>query len=113
MKISDFRAAQIAQAYGLQSPAGAGEARRKKDEPRAGTDSAALSPAAQELLRARHAVQAAGEVRPELIAELRRQVQSGTYTVDAQALAQRLLDVFKRSGGGSSERGAGQASGES
>jgi|GEM_PF-691118 flagellar biosynthesis anti-sigma factor FlgM len=110
MKISDLRAAQIAQAYGLQSPADAGSARRKKAEPRVDTDSASLSPAAQELLRARRAAGAAEEVRPELVAELRRQVQSGTYTVDAQALAQRLLAVLKRSGGSSG--GAGPAGGE-
>jgi negative regulator of flagellin synthesis FlgM len=91
MRINDYRAAQIAQTYGPQGTPDA-SARAKKAGQR--TDGTSLSSAAQELLKARRAVQDSPEVRAELVAELRRQVQSGTYQVDAQALARRLMPLM-------------------
>lgn len=88
MRINDYRAAQIAQSYGVQ-PAADATPKTKRAGQRA--DGATLSTAAQDLLRARHAAQDAPEVRAALVAELRQQVQSGTYQVDEQSLAQRLL----------------------
>ena len=93
MKIDSYRAAQIAQAYGLQS-LDPSQARTKKAGQR--PDAASLSAEAQELLRARRATQEAPDVRADLVASLRQQIQDGTYRVDEQALAQRLrflLDV--------------------
>ena len=88
MRVNDYRASQIAQTYGVQ-PSGAANAKAKNAASRA--DGASLSPAAQELLRARRATQEAPDVRAALVAELRQQVQSGTYQVDEHALAKRLL----------------------
>ena len=88
MRINDYRAAQIAQTYGPQGTPDAG-AKAKKAGGRA--DGTSLSTAAQELLKARRAVQDAPDVRTDLVAELRRQVQAGTYQVDARAIARRLL----------------------
>ena len=88
MRINDYRAAQIAQNYGLQNTAGAG-AKAKKQDQRA--DATSLSSEAQGLLKARRAVHDAADVRTDLVAELRRQVQAGTYQVDDRAIARRLL----------------------
>jgi flagellar biosynthesis anti-sigma factor FlgM len=89
MKISDFRVAQIAQTYGPQGLGDSGAVKGKKAAPR--SDAAALSPEAQQLLKGRRAVQDAPDVRAGLVAELRRRVQDGSYRVDEQALAQRLM----------------------
>ena len=91
MRINDYRAAQIAQTYGPQGSAESG-ARAKKAGAR--TDGTTLSSAAQELLMARRAVQDAPDVRSDLVAELRRQVQAGTYKVDAREIARRLLPTL-------------------
>ena len=91
MRINDYRAAQIAQTYGPQGTSESG-AKAKKAEAR--TDGTSLSAAAQELLKARRAVQDAPDVRADLVAELRRQVQAGTYTVDAREIARKLLPAL-------------------
>lgn len=91
MRINDYRAGQIAQTYGPQGTAESG-ARAKKAGAR--TDGTSLSSAAQELLKARRAVQDAPDVRADLVAELRRQVQAGTYKVDAREIARRLLPTL-------------------
>ena len=89
MKISDFRASQVAQTYGLQNVVDGSPAKSKKAAQRA--DEASLSSEARELLKARRAAQDAPDVRAELVAELRRQVQDGSYQVDEEALARRLM----------------------
>jgi len=91
MKIDSYRAAQIAQAYGLQS-ADPSQARTKKAGQR--PDAASLSAEARELLRARRAAQESPDARADLVAALRQQVQDGTYQVDEQALARRLRFVL-------------------
>ena len=88
MRINDYRAAQIAQTYG---PQGTPDASSKAKKAGSRTDGASLSSAAQELLKARRAVQDAPDVRSDLVAELRRQIQAGTYRVDDRAIARRLL----------------------
>ena len=91
MRINDYRAAQIAQTYGPQeSSESGGKAKRAG----ARTDGTTLSSAAQELLKARRAVQDAPEVRADLVAELRRQIQAGTYEVDAREIARRVLPAL-------------------
>ena len=87
MKIDSYRAAQIAQAYGLPS-LDPSQSRAKKAGQR--PDAASLSAEAQELLRARRASQESPDVRTDLVASLKQQIQDGTYRVDEQALAQRL-----------------------
>ena len=91
MRINDYRASQIAQTYGPQGTPDPG-AKAKKAGTR--TDGTSLSSAAQELLKARRAVHEAQEVRADLVAELRRQVQAGTYQVDARNIARKLLPAL-------------------
>ena len=90
MKISDFKAAQVAQAYGLQNVASS----TKKKEGVQRSDETTLSQEAQELLKARRAVQDSPDVRADVVAELQRQVQAGTYQVDDRSLARRLMDAL-------------------
>ena len=96
MKIGDFRAAQIAQVYGVQKAVDGSLAKAKKSAQR--PDLASLSPEAQEILAARHAVQEAPDVRVERVAELKRQIKEGTYQVDASSLARRLARVWRVEG---------------
>jgi negative regulator of flagellin synthesis FlgM len=95
MKIDSYRAAQITQAYGVQS-SGPGQAKPKKTGQQ--PDAASLSPEAQELLRARRAAQEAPDVRAERVAALRQQILDGTYRVDEQALAKRLRSLLQGPG---------------
>jgi flagellar biosynthesis anti-sigma factor FlgM len=90
MKISDFRAAQIAQGYGVQQ-VGNGPAARRGVAPASATDSAALSADAKAFVKGRQAVQGAPEVRADLVADLRRAVKDGTYQVDEYTLASKML----------------------
>ena len=55
------------------------------------TDGVELSDQARFVARVNAAVQGAPDVREELVANLRQRIQSGAYTVDDRALAQRLL----------------------
>ena len=91
MRINDYRAAQIGQTYG---PQGTAESGAKAKKAGARTDGTSLSAAAQELLKARRAVQEAPDVRADLVEELRRQVQAGTYKVDAREIARRILPTL-------------------
>jgi len=91
MRINDYRAAQIGQTYG---PQGSSESGAKAKKAGARTDGTTLSSAAQELLKARRAVQDAPDVRANLVDELRRQVQAGTYEVDAHEIARRILPAL-------------------
>jgi flagellar biosynthesis anti-sigma factor FlgM len=90
MKISDFRAAQIAQGYGVQKP-GSGPASKRGTTGTSASDSAALSAEAKTFVKGRQAAQGAPEVRGELVSELRRAVKDGTYQVDEYALAGKML----------------------
>ncbi|MFO8080185.1 MAG: flagellar biosynthesis anti-sigma factor FlgM [Armatimonadota bacterium] len=62
--------------------------------PRAGggADQLALSSRAEEIKLARAALAEAPEVRAERVAELKAQVQSGTYKVDPDRVAERILN---------------------
>lgn len=94
MKVNDFKSAQIAQTYGLQNVVDGSTAKSNKKPEAPKGDIAFLSPEAKELLRARRAVQEAPDARAALVAQLRKQVQEGTYEVDEEALARKLLHEF-------------------
>ncbi|RLT59354.1 MAG: flagellar biosynthesis anti-sigma factor FlgM [Chloroflexi bacterium] len=90
MKISDFRTAQIAQGYGVQKTGSSPDAKSKKIGGR-DADATTLSPAAQALIKGRHAASEAPEVRTELVAELKRAIKDGSYVVDEYALAGKMI----------------------
>ncbi|MFW5868652.1 MAG: flagellar biosynthesis anti-sigma factor FlgM [Armatimonadota bacterium] len=57
-----------------------------------GTDQLALSSRAEEIRMARAALAEAPEVRAERVAELKAQVEAGTYRVDPDTVAERILN---------------------
>jgi negative regulator of flagellin synthesis FlgM len=63
---------------------------------KAGHDEVTISNAARELQEAAKTVQNADEVRADKVAEIKKQVQEGTYNVPTDALVDKLLSVFKR-----------------
>lgn len=90
MKISDFRAAQIAQGYGVQKLGNGSEAKVRRAASRE-ADAATLSAEAQAFVKGRQAVQGAPDVRAGLVADLKKAIADGTYQVDEYALAGKML----------------------
>ena len=74
------QAAQAAQAAEGPRAAGRGTAARRVDE-------VSVSERARELQRALQAADQHPDVRPDVVAQLRQAVESGTYQVDAAAVA--------------------------
>jgi len=62
-------------------------------EPASSADSVEISERARELARAQQAVEASPDVREDKVAELKKQIEDGTYNVPAEALADKLLDM--------------------
>lgn len=57
----------------------------------AAADSVEISDEARALARAQEAVRAAPEVRTEKVARIKRDIETGTYSVPAELLARKLL----------------------
>lgn len=65
----------------------------EKEKPRgAGTDSISLSAEALELMNAVKSAGADQDVREEKIAALREKINSGTYNIDGELVAEKLLE---------------------
>lgn len=58
-------------------------------------DEVSISKGARELQEAQNAVQAAPDVREAKVAEIKKQIQEGTYNVSTEALVSKLLSLFK------------------
>jgi len=58
---------------------------------RSSSDSVEISDRSRELARARQAVDAAPDVRADKVAEIRKRIEDGTYSVSPELLAQKLL----------------------
>lgn len=72
---------------GHADPAGAGTTARRTDGGGRRTDRVTLSEGAREFARVMESVAKAPDVRADRVAQLRRQVESGTYVVDPTGLA--------------------------
>jgi flagellar biosynthesis anti-sigma factor FlgM len=70
----------------------ANEAQPKPDAGRFPSDTLEISDGARELARARQAVDAAPDVRAEKVADIKKRIEDGTYTVSPHVLAQKILD---------------------
>jgi len=57
-----------------------------------------ISPKAKEFLQAKEVAAKAPDVREDRIAELKRQIASGSYQVNAQAIADKMVDEHVSSG---------------
>lgn len=55
-------------------------------------DTVAMSEAGASLARVQEAAAAAADIRADRVAELKAQIQAGEYPIDADAIAERLLD---------------------
>jgi flagellar biosynthesis anti-sigma factor FlgM len=90
--------ADVRDASGSSAPQGViydfGRARQRVDaaEPATETDSAGITEAAQELSRAREAVEAAPATRSERVRALKQQIQNGNYQPDAKEIARQILE---------------------
>ena len=60
--------------------------------PAAGADQLELSSRAEEIRTARAALAQTPEVRAEKVAELKAQIEAGTYRVDSDKVAERILN---------------------
>ncbi len=78
---------EVAQAGGAMQSRAGGAARTRR------ADSVALSEQARLLARSLEAAEAASDVRPELVENLRSQVNDGTYRVNANQIAARMLQA--------------------
>jgi negative regulator of flagellin synthesis FlgM len=56
------------------------------------SDGVLLSDQARAVARAQAAVRAAPDVREQLVAELREQIQNGSYQIDDEAIVNRILE---------------------
>ena len=59
---------------------------------------AEISSRAREFAAAKEVASAASDVREDRIAELKRRIESGSYKVDADAIADRMVDEHLRAG---------------
>jgi negative regulator of flagellin synthesis FlgM len=62
------------------------------DRVRSPSDSVEISDRSRELARARQAAEAAPDVRADKVAEIKKRIEDGTYSVSPHLLAQKLLD---------------------
>lgn len=69
----------------------AGPAEDKADKVSAKTDTVVISDAARRIQEARAQLDAIPDVREDKVAELRNQIQNGSYQVDAEKTAEKLL----------------------
>ena len=59
---------------------------------RSSSDTVEISDRSRELARARQAVDAAPDVRADRVAELKKRIEDGTYSVSPELLARKLLE---------------------
>ena len=64
---------------------------RRADAPEEGPDAAVFSQRAEDIQTAFEALRTAPEVRIEEVVELRTQIEQGTFVVDEEALAEKLM----------------------
>ena len=102
MSIDKIVSNAAANVYQVQSAAasGAGAAQSTAKvhhghhAPKAPTaDSVTLSDSAKSLASARTEVDKTADVRPEKVAEIKKQITDGTYQVSAKVLARKMLDA--------------------
>ena len=74
----------------------AGPAEDKADKVSAKTDTVVISDDARRIQEARAQLDAIPDVREDKVAELRDQIQNGTYQVDAEKTAEKLLKEHVR-----------------
>lgn len=80
---------QVAQLYGVQNPY---NTQKSSSVASMSSDQLSISTAGYSYQTAKSAVSEAPDVREDRIAKLKAQIQAGTYSVDPEAFANKLLD---------------------
>ena len=60
-------------------------------EPQPAGDRVSLSPRARELAAARRALEVIPDVRTDKVADLKARIEAGTYRIDSEAIADKML----------------------
>jgi negative regulator of flagellin synthesis FlgM len=84
---------QIAQLYGVQNTYNNNNSRSGKTASMS-SDQLSISSAGYSHQTAKNAVSEASDVREDKIARLKAQIQAGTYSVDPEAFANKLLENY-------------------
>ena len=82
---------QIAQAYGVQKSYNTQKSNKTASM---GSDQLSISQAAYSYQAAKKAVSEASDVREDKVAKLKAQIQNGTYSVDPDDFASKLLEKY-------------------
>jgi negative regulator of flagellin synthesis FlgM len=108
MKVGSYgnQAVQSGEAGATKKTDRAGEASqsapvKKAQETAAGQQAAKadISSRAKEFSKAKEVAAATPDVREEKVAELKRRIAAGTYSVDAQAVADKMVNEHLKAGG--------------
>lgn len=84
-------APKTASIQSIQPTAKPGRPARAADETQPAGDRVSLSAQARELAAARQAIKAMPEVRADKVAEVKARLENGTYAVDADDIAAKML----------------------
>jgi negative regulator of flagellin synthesis FlgM len=71
----------------------------QESEASSGAAKSDISAKAREFSKAKEVAASTPDVREEKVAELRRRIQSGSYSVDANAVADRMVNEHLKTGG--------------
>lgn len=83
---------QIAQLYGVQNSY---NAQKNDNAAQSGSDELSISQTAYDYQTAKAAVSESSDVREDRIADLKARIQSGTYSVSPEKLADKLLEKYE------------------
>jgi len=90
MRIDSY--SQIAQLYKVQKAVGTSKVQKKAA---VGSDQLSISQAGCDYQVAKAAVQDASDVREDKVAKFKSMIQAGTYSVDTNDFANKLLENYK------------------
>jgi negative regulator of flagellin synthesis FlgM len=88
----DLRANETAKTYGAERSERGERARRGESVSASDSAKAEISERARDLARAKSVAGSTPDVREEKIAELKRRIASGNYSVDSDKVADRMVD---------------------
>ena len=93
MKIDSERSPVNLEAYikSSQESEGVSQSLRQEKQGASPTESVKLSHTAKEIQKIREIVEATPEIRTDKVGQLKREIETGTYSVDADKVAEKML----------------------
>jgi negative regulator of flagellin synthesis FlgM len=67
-----------------------------KETVKPGQDQVSISKAARELQEAQKAVESVPDIREDKVADIKKRINDGTYSISAESLADKLLPLLNR-----------------